>query len=294
MRTSLLSGLVALAFGIACRPAEQSHPVSVVDGLGRTVSLERPARRIVSLAPATTELLFALDAGDRVVGRTRWCDYPAAALQVPSVGDGLNPNIEAVAATRPDLVVMYSTTANATAVEQLARLGIPAVNLPMDRLRDVSASARLLGVLLGDSASVAGQAARFDFTLAHLQAGQRSGGPSVAIVAWDNPPMVIGAGSFLTELITLAGGRNAFGDIALPSATVSIETIASRNPDLLLVATEDSAGSVPAWASRPEWQAVAAVRLRRFGFLRGSEFNRPSFRAPDAVRQLGELFRTAR
>ena len=100
-----------------------------MDGLGRTVSIRQPARRIVSLAPATTELLFALGAGPRVVGRTRWCDFPAEALSVKSVGDGLNPNVEAVAATAPDLVVMYATAANATAIEQLTRLGIAVVNV---------------------------------------------------------------------------------------------------------------------------------------------------------------------
>jgi ABC-type Fe3+-hydroxamate transport system substrate-binding protein len=284
--------LAAAALGVACRPAERAGPVSVTDALGRVVSLAGPPRRIVSLAPATTELLFALGAGDRLVGRTRWCDYPAEALAVPSVGDGLNPSIEAVAATRPDLVVMYATSANAPAVEQLSRLGIPAVNVPMDRLADVSASARLLGRLLGDSGGADAIADAFDSALAALGAPPAGGGPRVAMVVWDNPPMVIGAGSFLHELVELAGARNVFGDIATPSPTVSVETIAARNPDAVVVSTGDSAA--PAWADRPEWRVVPAVRARRFVHLHGSEFHRPSLRAPQAIARLRALLATSR
>ncbi|HJS48671.1 MAG TPA: helical backbone metal receptor, partial [Gemmatimonadales bacterium] len=79
----------------------------VVDDAGDTVALARPAARVVSLLPTFTELAFALGAGDAVVGRTTWCDWPAAAAAVPSVGDGLAPNVEAIVARRPDLVLVY-------------------------------------------------------------------------------------------------------------------------------------------------------------------------------------------
>src|SRR6266540_105393 len=105
-----LAGLLLLAVA-ACAPGERAPargPVSVTDDAGRTVALAAPARRIVSLLPSFTEILFAIGAGDRVVGRTKWCDYPPAALAVPSVGEGLPPNIEAVAARHPDLVVLYN------------------------------------------------------------------------------------------------------------------------------------------------------------------------------------------
>ena len=267
----------------ACGSPRPAGPLSVVDGLGREVSLERPARRIVSLSPATTELVFALGAGSRLVGRTRWCDYPAEVAAIISVGAGLNPSIEAVAAQKPDLVVMYSTAGNDGAVAQLAGLGIPAVNLPMDRLSDVIRSARLLGVLLGDSIRADSIAFAFQRTLAQLHQNPALIGPTVAMVVWDNPPMVIGAGSFMSELVELAGARNVFADLPQPSPTVSIETIASRNPDLLLVHGDTG---LPAWARRPEWRAVRAVREGRFAHLHGSQFERPSLRAPDAVRAL--------
>src|SRR5262249_18436842 len=155
------------------------------------------------------------------------CDFPPEVQSVPSVGDGLNPNVEAVAARHPDLVVMYSTPANARAIEQLASLGIPSVNVPMDRLADVATSARMLGRLTGDSLTANRTAAQFDSSLAALQAQRPSGGPGIAVLAWDNPPIVIGAGSFLNELVALAGGQNVFADIPTPSGNVNIETIAS-------------------------------------------------------------------
>src|SRR6185503_1132759 len=88
-------------------------------------------------------------AGDRVVGRTQWCDYPPAALAIPSVGDGMPPNIEAVAARKPDLVVLYNSGPNVAAAQQLERIGIRTVLLDLNRLEDLGPAARTLGRLTG-------------------------------------------------------------------------------------------------------------------------------------------------
>src|SRR5581483_7437187 len=162
-RTHLAVLVATLA--LACRAGSRPAPgggLRVVDDAGRTVALAGPARRIVSLSPAITELVFALGAGERLVGRTTWCDYPPAARAVPSVGDGLNPSVEAVAARRPDLVGLYRSTLDGAA----APLG------------------RLTGrVRAGDSLAAA---------LAAV--GARPGPPlgvRLAFVTWDNPPVVI-------------------------------------------------------------------------------------------------------
>src|SRR5712671_8065591 len=131
-----LAGLVALTL-TACAPAERvpvRGGVAVTDDASRRVTLAAPARRVVSLLPSFTEILFAIGAGDRLVGRTTWCDYPPEARQVPSVGDGINPNLEAVVAARPDLVVLYRSARNESAAGQLGQLGIRAVLLTQDRL----------------------------------------------------------------------------------------------------------------------------------------------------------------
>jgi ABC-type Fe3+-hydroxamate transport system substrate-binding protein len=261
--------LVASLLAIGCRPAADRPATPPV------------AHRIVSLAPSSTELLFALGAGDQVVGRTTWCRYPPAALLVADVGDGLNPNIEAIAARRPDLVVLYRSQLNETAATQLARLGIPAVTLAQDRLEDIAHAARELGRLTG-------RAGAGDSIGAAMEALLKTPAPApirrVAFVVWDNPPMVIGGGSYLDQLATLAGGTNIFHDLGAASATVSIETIVARNPDVILVLSDDAA--LPGYSTRREWRAIRAVRERRFIMLPADLFGRPSPSAPAAVAAL--------
>src|SRR5213593_4120091 len=222
-----LTGLLLLAGLPACREAGRAPPrgnLVVTDDAGRRVALAAPARRVVSLLPSFTELLFAIGAGDRLVGRTTWCDYPPEAVRVPSVGDGMPPNVEAVAARHPDLAVLYRAGPNLTAAEQLERLGIKTVLLDLNLLEQLGPGARRLGVLTGHS--------RAADSLAHVLDSLASQPPapstrSLAFVVWDNPPIVIGAGSYLDRLAALAGARNVFHDVGAPSAQVSIETLAA-------------------------------------------------------------------
>ena len=155
-------------------------------------------RRIVSLIPATTELLFAIGAGPAVVGRTEWCDYPAEAAKVPNLGDGINPNVEAVLASRPDLVILYNSAQNAAIAGRLRTLGISAIRLNTDALRDVGRVGRLLGRLTGHVVAADSMASVFDTALASATVspvGRRR--PSVLLLVWEQPPMTIGRGSFL-------------------------------------------------------------------------------------------------
>jgi iron complex transport system substrate-binding protein len=135
---------------LACRPAGAGPSrILVVDDAGDTVRLAAPARRVVSLNPVITELVFALGAGGRLVGRTDACDYPAAAIRLPSVGGWLPPNVEAVAASSPDLAIVYQGPTTAAAAIRLRALGIAVLALRTDHLADISRLARLLGPVLG-------------------------------------------------------------------------------------------------------------------------------------------------
>jgi len=251
---------------------------------GRTVG--RPAQRIVSLLPSFTELLFAIGAGDRVVGRTTWCDYPPAALDVPSVGDGMPPNVEAVAERKPDLVVLYNSGPNVIAAQQFERIGIRTVLLDLNRLEDLGPAARTLGRLTGLEQRADSLALAMD-SLLHQPPPTSTPSTTLAFVVWDNPPIIIGRGSYLDQLAALAGARNVFADVAEPSAQVSLETIAARNPEWIAVLS-DSAGP-PAFARRREWRAVRAVREGHFLPLPGGLFGRPGPRSAEAVRQLQAL-----
>jgi ABC-type Fe3+-hydroxamate transport system substrate-binding protein len=215
------------------------------------------------------------------VGRTTWCDYPPAARAVPNVGDGIPPSVEAVAARRPDLVVLYHSGPNVAAARQLERLHIPVVLLELDLLEHLGPVARALGRLTGRGAAADSLAQELDRLAAREPP---SAVTSVAFVVWDNPPIVIGAGSYLDRLAALAGARNVFHDIAAPSAQVALESIARRDPRFIAVLGDS--GDEPAFASRPEWRVVPAVRARRLIPLAGSLFGRPGPRAGLAVREL--------
>ncbi len=282
-RFAALLPAVLLALAIGCQSREPgAGPLLAVDDAGDTVRLAAPARRVVSLVPATTELLFAIGAGGQLVGRTRWDDYPAQAAAIPDVGDGLSPSIEAILSRQPDLVVMYHSGSNAAAAGQLRQLGIPTVQLSVDRLADVPRIARLLGRLTGHAGGADSLARRMAAELEAVTVPATTTGLRVLIVAWDQPPMVIGAGSFLSEVVERAGAANLFGDLAEPSALISIEAVVQRDPDALLVSSDGP----PALASRPEWRVVPAVRANRFIHVTSSAFSRPSPRAPEAIREL--------
>ena len=287
--------LLAAVAGGACGPrtpvARSAASLWAVDDAGDTVRLAAPARRIVSLIPATSELLYALGAGDRVVGRTTWCDYPPAIAAVPVMGDGIRPNIELVAAQRPDLVVLYNSGQNADAVARFRELGIASVRVSIDRIDDLLRDARLLGRLTGREAVADSLARAITDSLAAVTVDPEALRPGVFIIVWDSPPMTIGRGSFLHEVVERAGGRNIFGDLAASAGQVSIEAVADRDPDLILT----SADGLPRFAGRPEWQVVRAVRERHFLHVRGSAFDPPSPRTPNAIRELsGAMAEAAR
>jgi iron complex transport system substrate-binding protein len=219
-----------------------------------------------------------------MAGRTRWADYPPGVERIPSIGDGLSPNVEMIVSRHPDLVVFYASPSNDAAIRQLEGVGVATVSLRTDGLADLVRATRVLGSVTGheDTADslISGLSKEIDSLQSDLRGSERV---SVLMVAWDNPPIVIGAESFLSEIVELAGGSNVFADVERPSITTSIEAITERDPDVVLVAADSG---LPPWISRPEWQSVPAVRERRLITVQGSEFNRPSFRAPAAVRRL--------
>ena len=279
MVLGVATALAALLAACA-RAGDRSAPVAVVDDAGDTVRLAGPPRRIVSLNPVITELVFALGAGDRLVGRTASCDYPAAAARVPSVGGWLPPSVEAVAARSPDLVVLYQGPTTAAPAAQLRALGIAVLAYRTDRLADVSRVARRLGAALGAGRAADSLASAYDSALARLRHTTRlPRSPTVALVTWDQPLIVLGAGSFVSEMVELAGGRNVFDDFTASSLPVSLEALVLRAPRLVATVGTMSARL----GARPEWQTVPAVRARRVLALVDPALAHPTPRAPGAI-----------
>jgi iron complex transport system substrate-binding protein len=272
----------------ACSPRPPAGGVSITDDWGRTVALAAPARRIVSLSPSSTEILFALGAGSRLVGRTAYCDFPPAARAVADVGNGIEPNVEAVAARHPDLVVLYASAANRAAEQGLAALRIPVAVLKLDVAADVVSAARRLGTLTGLARGADSLVAAFDSALRAVAmdaAARRERRPRIYVDVWANPPMTVGAGSYLNQVLQAAGAVNSFGDLGASSAPVSLESIAAREPDAVLVLAPDTARA-PDLASRPGWNAVRAVREGRVLVVDASLYGRPGPRMPLAAADL--------
>lgn len=238
-----------------------SDTVEVRGDDGRVVRLPAPARRVVSLVPAVTELFFALGAGDRLVGRTRFGVHPPAAREVPGVGDGVRPSTELLLSRRPDLVVLYAGPDNRGVAAELERVGLRTLAVRHDDLTDLERNLRRLGLAVG-CAREASALARILRGRLEAVARATSGLPRrrVYYEVWHDPPITIGAGSYLDSLLTLAGGDNVFGDLEAPSPQVSLEAIAAREPEVVLWSAGAEAHDRPSPSRRPGWRALRAVR----------------------------------
>ncbi len=276
LRALALAALVAAA---ACAAEAPSTSV-LVDDFGDTIRLAGAPARVVSLNPVTTELVFALGAGDRLVGRTSWDLFPEAARAVTDLGPGMQPNVEAVLGQRPDLVLLYGSESNRLAAQQLRAAGVSTLAYRTDRVADLARVVPVIANALG----VAGTGTIvLDSVQASLAAVRALPRPARAVRAywhiWDAPLMTIGGGSYLSELLEIAGAENVFGDLAQPSPQVSMEEIARRDPDVIL------AGPLGAERIRKAaaWQTVRAVREGRVIVLDTTIVGRPGVRMGEAA-----------
>lgn len=287
MRTGPL--LVAL-LALACEPAPESLTPGL-DDFGRPLPVGASARRIVSLGPSSTEILYTLGAGDRIVGRSRWDRWPAAVQAIPEAGDAIRPSVERVLALRPDLVVLYAATDNRPAADALARAGVPVVALRIDRIEHYLSAVRLLGRLSGTGAradSVAGALrVELDEVRRRVAGADR---PTVFLPAWEAPLMTLGSGSFLSELVEIAGGRNLYGDRTEPSLTISMEDVVRRDPDIVLTGPASAARI----ATDPVWRVLRAVREGRVLAYDTMLVSQPSTRLGEAARSLRALLQPSK
>jgi iron complex transport system substrate-binding protein len=234
-------------------PASGPH-----DDFGRPILLLLHPKRVVSLNPTTTETVFAIGAGSLLVGRSHWDEWPAAAKAVPDMGNGISPNVEVIVAAHPDLVLLYASEDNRAAAERLESAGIHTLSLRIDRIGDFNRATLLLGRVLGDSANAVLVEDTVDASLNRVQSATDSlEHPTVVWPFMDTSPMVVGGGSFMNELITIAGARNVYADLPQPSPVVSIEDVAARNPQLVIRGGEG--GSTAPLGG--VWRAVPAVAL---------------------------------
>lgn len=277
--------VLLLAIVTACAPAKDAPVTVLVDDFGDTVRTDLVAQRIVSLNPVTTEFLLALGERNRLVGRTHWDLFSEAARAIPDVGDGMSPNVEAVLGQRPDLVILYATESNRAAAQQLRRAGVATLSYRTDRVADLPRVAPVLARQVGHVD--AGRTV--DTVLAHLDSLRALPAPTPRVRAfwhiWDAPILTIGQGSYLSELLAIAGAENIFDDLASPSPQVTLEEIAKRDPDVILVGPT-SAATI---RSHQGWQAIRAVREGRVLVIDTTIVGRPGIRMGEAAQFLRGL-----
>jgi iron complex transport system substrate-binding protein len=242
-----------------------AFPVTLTDDDGRTVTLARMPGRIVSVAPSNTEILFALGLGDRVVGVTTFCDYPAAAAAKPKIG-GLRPNLEAIVAQQPDLVLgIRGTPPDVIAALEGQQIAVAILN-PVD-FAGVLANLRAIGRLTGTAPAAERLTGEMDARWKAVEARARgaSGRPRVLYEIDSSDPAAIsaaGPGTFIDAMITASGGVNVLSALTPGQQypRIGAEAILGADPDLILIGDAPFGQTKAVVAARPGWDALRAVQ----------------------------------
>ncbi len=268
-----------------------SQALTVVDQTGHTVTMPAAPRRIVSLVPGVTEILFAIGAQDAIVGVTDFCDYPPDARRKARVGDMLAPNLETLVSLKPDLVVATRSGNREETFDQLKRLGL--LVYLVDEPPSIAGVLRLvggLGQLTGRQAAAAAVVAGVERRIASVR--QRVAGrsrPRVLYVLWPEPLIVPGRGSLISELIASAGGESVTADQAQGYPRMSLEAAVGRAPEVIILARH-GAGTGP--AAREQWQrleSLPAIRSGRLYAADGDLLHRYGPRVADGLELLARL-----
>jgi iron complex transport system substrate-binding protein len=279
--------LLVLSLLLAVCAREARHESArTADDFGDTVAVARPPQRIVSLNPSTTELLFAIGAGNRLVGRTTYDMWPVAARALADLGPGLRPNVEAVLAARPDLVVLYASDDNRDAARRLRGAGVATAAFRVDRVADFERVTLALGTLTGDSVAARTTVDSVRRTLERVRAATAPlARPTVFWPLYDQPLLATGGGSYLNELIEVAGGSNVYGFMKEPSPRVTFEDLLRRDPDVVLASPD----SRVRYLADPRWRALRAVREGRLLAVDTMLVLRPGPRLGEAARSFALL-----
>ncbi|SFB80331.1 iron complex transport system substrate-binding protein [Cupriavidus sp. OV038] len=268
----------ALALLAALLTSTAHAAVSVIDDAGNTVTLAQPARRIVSLAPHVTELLYAAGGGDRIVGTVSYSDYPPQARDLPRVGDNKALDLERIAALKPDLIVVWRHGNAQKQTDRLRALGLPLFYSEPRKLESIPENLEKLGKLM-DTGPVATRAAA-DFrqqveTLRKTYANR----PPVTVFyqVWQQPLMTLNGQHMVSDMLALCGGRNLFGSEPPLVPTVSVEAVVAGNPEAMMTAgigatrPDKPLADFSMWE---KWKSVTAVARNNLFIIDGDLVNR--------------------
>ncbi len=285
---ALLLGVLLLAGAAA------AAEIRLTDDAGRSVALKQPARRIISLTPHMTELLFAAGAGARVVGTVEYSNYPHEAQRIARIGDSAQLDLERIVALKPDLVVVWQYGNAQRQLDKLLRLGIPVYYNEPRRLPDIARAIEQLGRLAGTEAVALPAARAFVARVAELRRRYAGRAPvTLFYQIWDWPLLTVNGEHLISDVIGLCGGRNVFAGLKPLTPEISTEAVLAADPEAIggVTAEAGQAGNLDAWKQWPRLRAVARGNL----FVIDSDLiSRNTPRILDGAEQLCEHLAAAR
>ncbi len=263
--------------------------IELVDDAGQFLRLHGPARRVISLVPSATETVIALGASDRLVGRTRY-DRDSAVAHLPPVGGGLDPSLETIVGLAPDLVIVWASDRRSDVRTRLQAAGIATAAFSLQDTTDAYRAIELLGRALGLEAARDALLRRLRTSLNETRAlAQVRPRRRVFYVVYNDPPMTAGAGTFISQLLEVAGGENIFGQVETNWPTVALEEVVRRDPDIVVLPVgEMPARTLDRLREEPGWRDLRAVRLGCVAQVNADITNRPG---PNLARAARELYR---
>lgn len=247
---------------------------------------------IVTLAPHLAELVYAAGAGDRLAGVSAFTDYPAAATQLPVVGDAFGLDMEALALLGPDLILAWREGTPKDVIKQLTGRGFRVVALPALTLEDIFGSIRQIGRLAGTEKSAAPVAAELSRRIAALRKRYASTALVSAFYQVDSKPLyTVGGKHFISELIALCGGRNIFSELNVVAAQVSAESVFAGDPAVILAPGEPGSAALDHWKS---YSSLAAVRTNSLYSVTPSLIGKPGPRVVEGALEICAALEAAR
>jgi len=286
----MLSGLGGLSEVLAAN----EFPLAVTDDLGRNVTISSEPQSIISLTPSNTEILFALELGDRVMAVSEYCNYPLEAQNKIKIGGFSTVNIEKVVSLKPDLVLATGGVQEAV-VEELERLGLTVIALNAKSIEEVFENIRLVGKAAGQLEAARELTTKLEQRTKavtdkakDLPDSQR---PRVFYEIQYEPLMTTGPGTFIDDLIHLAGGVNIASDAAAKYPVYNLETLIERNPEVIIISFWHGsiAASVEGVKSRKRWQIIDAVKNNRVYGINADLVSRPGPRIVDGIEEMARF-----
>jgi len=244
-----------------------SAQITVRDAMDRTLVLEKPATRVISLAPHITEVVYAAGAGEQLVGAVSYSDYPEAARAIPRVGSYDSVSYETLLTLKPDLVLAWHEGNGEDVVTRLQSLGLNVYVGEPRALEDVAESLRVIGVLTGNEQVANAAASHFMQQLNALQETYSSREPvTVYYQIWNEPLLTLNGDHLISDVVRLCGGRNVFSDAMPLVSRISVESVLRANPQVIIASGMDKAR--PEWLDDwREWSAMTAVKNDQLYFI---------------------------